>query len=126
MSSDVILVKEHGCIYGWMNGTNSDNDISIKTIMANQTMVIPNMVGRNMVTPNMVARNLVTPNIVMLNIGDHKRNIFTFLIFTFNFFFNLTSDDRSVKEHGWMDGCMMGGWMDVWMDGWMDDGWVDG
>ena len=27
-----ILVKEHGCIYGWMNGTNSDNAVSIQTM----------------------------------------------------------------------------------------------
>ena len=24
--------KEHGCIYGWMNGTKSDDDVSIQTI----------------------------------------------------------------------------------------------
>ena len=39
LTSDVILVKEHGCIYGLMNGANSDNDVSIQK-----------MVGRNMVT----------------------------------------------------------------------------
>ena len=30
-------MKEHGCIYGLMNGANSDNDVSI------QKMVTPNM-----------------------------------------------------------------------------------
>ena len=24
--------KEHGCIYEWMNGTKSDDDVSIQTI----------------------------------------------------------------------------------------------
>ena len=56
-----------------MNGTNSDNAISIQTMvtwtmatqkMVGRNMVTPNMVGRNMVTPNMVGRNLVTPNMV--------------------------------------------------------------
>ena len=37
MSWDVILVKEHGCMYGLMNGANSDNAVSI------QKMVTPNM-----------------------------------------------------------------------------------
>ena len=37
MSWDDTLVKEHGCIYGLMNGANSDNDVSI------QKMVTPNM-----------------------------------------------------------------------------------
>ena len=78
LSSDVILVKEHGCMYVWMNGSNSDNAISIQTMatqkmvtqkmvgrnMVSRNMVTPNMVGRNMVTPNMVGRNLVTPNMV--------------------------------------------------------------
>ena len=50
LSSDVILVKEHGCIYGWTNGTKSDNAISI------QTMATQKMVGRNIVTPNMTSR----------------------------------------------------------------------
>ena len=72
LSSDVILVKEHGCIYGWMNGTNSDNAISIQTMvtrtMATQKMVGRNMVSRNMVTPNMVGWNLVTPNMVCRNL----------------------------------------------------------
>ncbi len=69
LNSDVILVKEHGCIYGCMNGTNSDNAISIQTMvtrtMATQKMVGRNMVYRNMVTPNMVGWNLVTPNMVL-------------------------------------------------------------
>ena len=55
--------KEHGCIYGWMNGTNSDNAISIQTMvtrtMATQKMVGRNMVGRNLVTPNMVTPKLI-------------------------------------------------------------------
>ena len=72
MSSDVILVKEHGCIYGWTNGTYSDNAISIQTMvtrtMATQKMVGQNMVSRNMVTPNMGGWNLVTPNMVCRNL----------------------------------------------------------
>ena len=68
LSWDVILVKEHGCIYGWTNGTKSDNAISIQTMvtrtMAIQKMVGRNMFSRNMVTPNMVGWNLVTPNMV--------------------------------------------------------------
>ena len=40
LSSDVILVKEHGCIYGWTNGTKSDNAISIQTMATQNEMVI--------------------------------------------------------------------------------------
>ena len=59
---------EQGCMYGWMNGVNSDNALSIQT-MVTRTMVTQKMVGqkmfsRNMVTPNMVCRNLVTLNMV--------------------------------------------------------------
>ena len=65
-------MKEHGCIYGWTNGTKSDNAISIQTMvtrtMATQKMVGRNMVSRNMVTPNMVGWNLVTPNMVCRNL----------------------------------------------------------
>ena len=39
-------------MYGWMNGTNSDNAISIQT-MATQKMVTQKMVGRNMVIPKL-------------------------------------------------------------------------
>ena len=68
LSSDVILVKEQGCMYVWMDGVNSDNALSIQT-MVTRTMVTQKMVGqkmfsRNMVTPNMVCRNLVTLNMV--------------------------------------------------------------
>ena len=55
-----------------MNGTNSDNAISIQTMatrtMVTQKMVGRNMVARNLVTPNMVVRNLVTPNMVGRNL----------------------------------------------------------
>ena len=50
-----------------MNGTNSDNAISIQT-MVTQTMVTQKMVGRNMVPWNMVPRNMVTPNMVDWNL----------------------------------------------------------
>ncbi len=62
MTSDFILVKEHGCMYVLMNGANSDNTVSI------QKKVTPNMLGRNMVTPNIVAWNLVTLNMVAWNL----------------------------------------------------------
>ena len=48
---------EQGCMYGGMNGANSDNAISIQT-MVTQTMVTQKMVGRNM-----VSRNMVTPKL---------------------------------------------------------------
>ena len=91
MTSDDRLVKEHGCMYGWMNGTNSDNAISIQTMatrtmvtqkMVGRNMVAPNMVGRNMVTPNMVGRNLVTPNMVTQKLlGTRLRRTQPFVVF---------------------------------------------
>ena len=54
---------EQGCMYGWMNGVNSDNALSIQT-MVTRTMVGQKMFSWNMVTPNMVCWNLVTPNMV--------------------------------------------------------------
>ena len=33
LTSDFILVKEHGCMDGWMNGANSDNAISIQKMV---------------------------------------------------------------------------------------------
>ena len=43
-------------MYGLMNGANSDNAVSIQT-MVTRTMGTQKMVGRNM-----VSRNMVTPN----------------------------------------------------------------
>ena len=110
LTSDDRLVKEHGCMYGWMNGTNSDNAISIQT-MATQKMVTQKMVGRNMVIPKLepgysehglsepgysepwllrtwLLRSYLEPgytehnHFVVFNIGDKSKNIFfTFFLF---------------------------------------------
>ena len=45
---------------GWMNGTKSDNAISIQT-MVTRTMVTQKMVGRNMVT--LTSRQALANNI---------------------------------------------------------------
>ena len=39
LTSDFILVKEYGCMYGLMNGADSDDAVSI------QKMVTPKLVG---------------------------------------------------------------------------------
>ena len=87
LSSDVILVKEQGCMYVWMDGVNSDNALSIQT-MVTRTMVTRKMVGqkmflRNMVPLNMVCRNLVTLNMVtpkLLGTRLHRTGCSTLVI----------------------------------------------
>ena len=78
------LVKEHGCMYGWMNGTNSDNAVSIQT-----------MATRTMVTQNMIAPKMVGWLVGWSEPGYSEHGY-------------LTSDDRLVKEHVCMDGWMNG------------------
>ncbi len=50
-------------VYGWTNGANSDDDVSIQT-MVTRTMVTQKMVGRNMVSQNMVTPNMVPPKLL--------------------------------------------------------------
>ena len=89
-------IGERTRMYVWMDGVNSDNALSIQT-MVTRTMVTQKMVGqkmfsRNMVPLNMVCRNLVTLNMVtpkLLGTRLHRTGCSTLVIsWHLEFFFS--------------------------------------